>query len=121
MRISDWSSDVCSSDLSPGPGEGCLLHSSPEFFRSDPMLDANLKTQLQAYLEKVTRPIEIVASVDDGETSKEMLELPEELDAMSDKIALLTHRDDDQRKPPFALTPPAQPPPLRPTAIPMRP
>src|SRR3546814_7539178 len=85
MRISDWSSDVCSSDLSPGPGEGCLLHSSPEFFRSDPMLDANLKTQLQAYLEKVTRPIEIVASVDDGETSKEMLELLEELDAMSDR------------------------------------
>src|SRR3546814_4194159 len=72
------------------------------------MLDANLKTQLQAYLEKVTRPIEIVASVDDGETSKEMLELLEEFDAMSDKIALVTHRDDDQRKPSFALTSPGQ-------------
>src|SRR3546814_11591042 len=85
MRISDWSSDVCSSDL------------------------ANLKTQLQAYLEKVTRPIEIVASVDDGETSKEMLELLEELDALSDKIAQVTNRDDDQRKPSFPLTSPAQP------------
>src|SRR3546814_20299779 len=95
MRISDWSSDVCSSDL------------------------ANLKTQLQAYLEKVTRPIEIVASVDDGETSKEMLELLEELDAMSDKIALVTHRDDDQRKPSFALTSPGQPIHLRFAGIPM--
>src|SRR3546814_3025909 len=103
MRISDWSSDVCSSDLSPGPGEGCLLHSSPEFFRSDPMLDANLKTQLQAYHEKVTRPIEIVASFDDGETSKEMPELLEELEAMSDKIALVTHRDDDPLKPSFPM------------------
>ena len=31
------------------------------------MLDANLKTQLKAYLEKVTQPIEIVASLDDGD------------------------------------------------------
>src|SRR3546814_13391753 len=108
MRISDWSSDVCSSDLSPGPGEGCLLHSSPEFFRSDPMLDANLKTQLHAYLEKVTRPIEIVAPVDDGETSKAMLELLDELDALSDTLPLRMHRDDDQRKPSFALTRPSQ-------------
>src|SRR3546814_1146726 len=83
------------------------------------MLDANLKTQLQAYLEKVTRPIEIVASVDDGETSKEMLELLEELDAMSDKIALVTHRDDDQRKTSFALTSPGQPIHLRFAGIPM--
>ncbi len=28
------------------------------------MLEANLKTQLKAYLEKVSRPIEIVASLD---------------------------------------------------------
>ena len=30
------------------------------------MLDANIKTQLKAYLERVTQPIEIVASLDDG-------------------------------------------------------
>ena len=39
------------------------------------MLDANIKTQLKAYLERVTQPIEIVASLDDGPKSKEMLEL----------------------------------------------
>jgi alkyl hydroperoxide reductase subunit F len=39
------------------------------------MLDANLKTQLKAYLEKVSHPIEIVASLDDGAKSREMQEL----------------------------------------------
>ena len=29
------------------------------------MLDANLKAQLKSYLERVTQPIEIVASLDD--------------------------------------------------------
>ena len=42
------------------------------------MLDAALKTQLQAYLTKVTRPVEIVASLDDGDTSRQMRELLQE-------------------------------------------
>ena len=29
------------------------------------MLDANLKAQLAAYLERMTQPVEIVASLDD--------------------------------------------------------
>lgn len=33
------------------------------------MLDANLKTQLKAYLEKVSQPFEIVASLDDSDKS----------------------------------------------------
>jgi alkyl hydroperoxide reductase subunit F len=39
------------------------------------MLDANLKAQLKSYLERVTQPIEIVASLDDGAKSQEMLAL----------------------------------------------
>ena len=35
------------------------------------MLDANLQTQLKAYLEKVTLPFEIVASLDDSAKSQE--------------------------------------------------
>ncbi|MGH8444243.1 MAG: alkyl hydroperoxide reductase subunit F, partial [Solimonas sp.] len=83
------------------------------------MLDANLKTQLQAYLEKVTRPIEIVASVDDGAKSQEMLELLEQISSLSDRIALVTHRGDDQRKPSFALSSPGQPISLRFAGIPL--
>lgn len=42
------------------------------------MLDANLKTQLKAYLEKVSQPFEIVASLDDSDKSRELLGLLQE-------------------------------------------
>src|SRR3546814_7410754 len=32
MRISDWSSDVCSSDLRPGDGRGRARHEAPDQF-----------------------------------------------------------------------------------------
>ena len=66
------------------------------------MLDTNLKTQLKTYLEKVTQPFEIVASLGDGEKSQEMLELLEEITSLSDKITLRTDGD-DVRRPSFAL------------------
>ncbi|NKQ13239.1 alkyl hydroperoxide reductase subunit F [Pseudomonas sp. SST3] len=66
------------------------------------MLDSNLTTQLKAYLEKVTQPFEIVASLDDGAKSQEMLSLLEEITSLSDKITLRTDGD-DVRKPSFAL------------------
>ncbi len=66
------------------------------------MLDANLKAQLQAYLEKVTQPFEIVASLDNGTKSTELRNLLEEIAGMSDKITLRTDGD-DARKPSFSL------------------
>mgnify|MGYP002620551859 CR=1 FL=1 len=66
------------------------------------MLDTNLKTQLKAYLEKVTQPFEIVASLDDGEKSQEMLSMLQDIAGLSDKITLKTDGQ-DARKPSFAL------------------
>ncbi|MGN6237636.1 alkyl hydroperoxide reductase subunit F [Dyella sp.] len=66
------------------------------------MLDANLSAQLKAYLEKVTQPIEIVESLDDGAKSAELHELLQEITALSDKITLV-RRDDNARKPSFAI------------------
>ena len=66
------------------------------------MLDANLKGQLQAYLEKVTQPFEIVASLDNGAKSTELQNLLEEIAGLIDKITLRTDGD-DARKPSFAL------------------
>src|SRR5690606_6060138 len=66
------------------------------------MLDTNLKTQLKAYLEKVTQPFEIVASLDDGEKSREMLSLLQDIVSLSDKITLKTDGA-DARKPSFSL------------------
>ncbi|NMG64020.1 alkyl hydroperoxide reductase subunit F [Azoarcus indigens] len=67
------------------------------------MLDANIKTQLKAYLEKVTQPIEIVASLDAGDKSREMQGLLRDLAELSDKITVTESRDDGNRKPSFSL------------------
>ncbi len=69
------------------------------------MLDATLKSQLQAYLEKVNQPFEIVASLDGSEKSTELLELLNDIVSLTDKISLRTDGD-DTRKPSFALNRP---------------
>ena len=66
------------------------------------MLDAELKTQLQAYLTRVQQPIELVASLDDGEKSRELEALLQDVATMSDKISY-RRADDDARKPSFAI------------------
>ncbi|GAB3514951.1 alkyl hydroperoxide reductase subunit F [Pseudoxanthomonas daejeonensis] len=70
------------------------------------MLDASLKTQLQAYLERLTRPVHLVASLDDGASSAEMLALLQDIEALSPQVSLEVRRDDAQRKPSFAVTSP---------------
>ena len=67
------------------------------------MLDTNLQTQLRGYLERLTRPIHITAQVDDGGKSQEMLELLNEIKALSNVIGLEVRRDADARKPSFSL------------------
>ncbi len=83
------------------------------------MLDANLKTQLQAYLERLTRPVHLVASLDDGAGSQEMLSLLQDIEGLSPKVSLEVVRDDDQRKPSFAITSPGQEISLRFAGLPM--
>ncbi|AMO63363.1 thioredoxin-disulfide reductase [Mycolicibacterium phlei] len=66
------------------------------------MLDASTTAQLKTYLEKVTTPIELVASLDDSPKSAELAALLEETAALSDKV---TYRraDDDARRPSFRI------------------
>lgn len=66
------------------------------------MLDDTLKAQLKAYLERVTLPFEIEASLDDSDGAREMLALLQDIAAMSDKITLKTDGSDG-RRPSFAL------------------
>ena len=51
------------------------------------MLDATMKSQLQAYLEKVQRPFELVATLDESPKSTELWSLLEEIAGLSDKIS----------------------------------
>jgi len=66
------------------------------------MLDADLKSQLQAYLENLVHPIELVASLDQGESSQELKALLEDIAPLSTKITLRLDGN-DARKPSFAI------------------
>jgi alkyl hydroperoxide reductase subunit F len=52
------------------------------------MLDANLKSQLQAYLGRMTQPIEIVATLDDSDAARDMRDLLEDVASLSSLITL---------------------------------
>ncbi len=67
------------------------------------MLDNHLKTQLQAYLDKLVHPIEIVASLDSSENSHEMSSLLNDIANLSPHITLSEQRDADERTPSFSL------------------
>ena len=82
------------------------------------MLDANLKAQLKSYLERVTQPIEIVASLDDGAKSQEMLALLQDVTSLTTLITLKTDGD-DARKPSFSINRPGADISLRFAGIPM--
>jgi alkyl hydroperoxide reductase subunit F len=67
------------------------------------MLDLDMKTQLTAYLQRVTQPFEMVASLNDSDTSREMLDLLQTIQSLrSDKITLKTDGT-DARKPSFTV------------------
>jgi alkyl hydroperoxide reductase subunit F len=70
------------------------------------MLEEDLKQQLKAYLERVTRPVTLIASIDDSPKSREMLDLLTEIEALSPQLSLRESRGDGERVPSFALTTP---------------
>jgi NADH-dependent peroxiredoxin subunit F len=67
------------------------------------MLDADLTAQLTTHFEKITRPIEVQASLDDSRKSDELMEFLTEIAALSDRIGV-RRTDDAARRPSFAIT-----------------
>ncbi|MCP5277766.1 MAG: alkyl hydroperoxide reductase subunit F [Thiobacillus sp.] len=82
------------------------------------MLDANIKAQLKAYLEKLVAPIELVASLDDSPKSAEMRGLLEDVTSLSDKVFLLENGN-DARRPSFAIGKVGEPGRIRFAGLPM--
>jgi alkyl hydroperoxide reductase subunit F len=66
------------------------------------MLDDTMKSQLQAYLTKLQRPIRLIASLDGGEKSAELRELLQEIAGLSDKVSY-DESGSDARKPSFVI------------------
>ena len=82
------------------------------------MLDSNIKTQLKAYLEKLQRPIELVASLDASPAAREMLGLLTDIAELSAKVSL---REDGNAalRPSFAIGLPGETPRITFAGIPM--
>ncbi|MET0332699.1 MAG: thioredoxin family protein, partial [Rhizobacter sp.] len=67
------------------------------------MLDSNLKTQLKAYLERISQPIEIVASLDDSKAARDMKELLGEIAEQSSLITVIENNGAGERAPSFSI------------------
>jgi alkyl hydroperoxide reductase subunit F len=67
-----------------------------------PVLDPALSQQLATHLKLVQRPVELVASLDESGTSAQLLELLTEVAALSEHVSVV-RRDDDERRPSFAV------------------
>src|SRR5450631_1448761 len=85
------------------------------------MLEENLKTQLKGYLDRLVQPVEIIASLDDGDKSREMLELLEDIVSLSPLVSVDPMHDPTQVKPSFALRRPGREPHVRFAGVPMGP
>ena len=72
------------------------------------MLDANLKAQLAAYLERMTQPVEIVASLDDTPASGEMRALLQDIQAASPRVSVTETAGGPHRTPSFAINRPGE-------------
>jgi NADH-dependent peroxiredoxin subunit F len=83
------------------------------------VLDGNLKMQLKGYLERISLPVEIIASVDESDKSRELLELLADIGSASGLIKVDVRRDDEHIKPSFALQRPGARPGIRFAGVPM--
>ena len=83
------------------------------------MLDRDLRAQLKGYLQRISLPVEILASLDDSAKSREMLELLTDIESTSELVTIEVRRDDTQMKPSFALRRPGTEPQVRFAGLPM--
>ena len=72
------------------------------------MLDIDTKAQLKSYLERATTQIDIVASLDDSDASKQMQSLLKDIADSSALVKVTESRADNLRKPSFSVNRPSE-------------
>ena len=83
------------------------------------MLDQDLKETLKGYLERLTRPLEIVANTDGSDASKEMMALLADITDVCSRITVRETSDAALRAPSFAIGSPGHDIQLRFAGIPL--
>jgi alkyl hydroperoxide reductase subunit F len=71
-------------------------------------LDQKIKTQLQAYMEKIENTVELKYFKNDTEKSMEMVDLIKEVNLMSEKINTIEGDDSNHRSPSFQVNRPGE-------------
>src|SRR5271165_5823858 len=82
-------------------GRRALILSSRRWIwsgRSSVMLDANLKSELKGYLARISQPVEMIAAVDGGDESRKLLELLNDIEALSGLLSI-AHGDEAEPQP----------------------
>lgn len=72
------------------------------------MLDANLKAQLAAYLERMTQPVELVAALDDTPASADLRALLKDVSEASPQVRVIETAGGGNRTPSFSVNRPGQ-------------
>jgi len=72
------------------------------------MLDANLKAQLAAYLERISQPVEITAVLDDTEAAQDMRALLKDIAETSPLVTVNETQGGPHRSPSFAINRPGE-------------
>jgi len=67
------------------------------------MLDASLKDQLQTHLQRITHPVALIATLDEGDKSRELLALLQDIANLSEHITLSQDDAAGQRTPSFTI------------------
>ncbi|HEY8050724.1 MAG TPA: alkyl hydroperoxide reductase subunit F [Ramlibacter sp.] len=83
------------------------------------MLDPNLKAQLGAYLQRITRPVELVATLDDSRGSAQMRELLADIASTSSLVSIVETVGGPWRAPSFSVGAPGESPRVRFAGLPM--
>lgn len=82
------------------------------------MLDAAIKSQLKAYLERLQRPIELVANLDESAKSQELNHLLNDIAELSDKVSVRLDGNSVYR-PSFGVAQPGETPRIAFAGIPL--
>ncbi|MEJ6023615.1 alkyl hydroperoxide reductase subunit F [Ramlibacter sp. PS4R-6] len=83
------------------------------------MLDANLKAQLAAYLQRIAQPVELVASLDETPGSAKLQQLLRDIAEASPLISVTETRGGPHRSPSFSVGKPGETPRVRFAGLPM--
>ncbi|PKN55100.1 MAG: alkyl hydroperoxide reductase subunit F [Deltaproteobacteria bacterium HGW-Deltaproteobacteria-14] len=83
------------------------------------MLDDTLKSQLAAFLDRLTRDVELTAWLDDSQGSKDTAALLADVAASSPRVSVTHRHDAAERTPSFAVHLPGEPPRVRFAGLPL--